>query len=134
MIIFLRHIPADAQKHEIASFIEPLLSDCPSGQTPRANLQNIEFLSLLDIHSNELEQHALVTVTPHHVAQYVLERIDGATFKGAPLSAREYVTRSLANDPRNGATAEAIERRVSERRRKPLLNAWQQNPVLVCSR
>lgn len=135
MIIFLRHIPAGSQKHEIASFIEPMFDDCPLDPVaPKATVQNIEFLSLRDIGSNIQERHALVTVLPNEVARHVLKRIDGAMFKGAPLSAREYVMRSLANDPRNGAGAdEAIERRISERRRKPLPNAWQQNPIPVYS-
>lgn len=128
MIIFLRNIPINTKKYEIATFIEPVFNDCFLG---RATTK----ISIQDIDSDTLEKHALVRVFPTEVAKRVLKRIDGAFFKNAPISAREYINRSSSNDPRNSAISQSIavlhDRRVSDRRRKPLMNSWQKDPILV---
>lgn len=136
MIIFLRNIPINTKKYEIAAFIEPVFTNCFLGRaTTKISIQDIEFLSIQDIDSDTLEKHALVRVFPTEVAKRVLKRIDGAFFKDKPISAREYINRSSSNDPRNSVISQSIallhDRRVSDRRRKPLMNSWQKDPILV---
>ncbi|MGJ0483890.1 MAG: hypothetical protein ACR65R_05065 [Methylomicrobium sp.] len=136
MIIFLRNIPINTKKYEIATFIEPIFNDCFLGRaTAKISIQDIEILSIQDIDSDTLEKHALVRVFPTEVAKRVLKRIDGAFFKNTPVSAREYINRSSSNDPRNSIISQSIallhDRRVSDRRRKPLMNSWQKDPILV---
>ncbi len=135
MIIFLRNIPTDTMKYEIANFIEPVFDDCFLGHSAdKLTIQDIEILSIKDLDSNSLEKHALIRVFPLDVARRVIKRIDGALFKNTPIMAREYINRSSSNDPRNSlekASAELLDRRHADRRRKPLLNSWQKNPILV---
>lgn len=136
MIIFLRNIPLDTKKYEIASFIEPIFNDCFLDKaTTTVSLQDIEILSIQDIDSTVMEKHALIKILPDAVGKRLIKRIDGAVFKNAPVSAREYVNRSPSNDPRNSALNEAttlLDRRIIlDRRRKPLLNSWQKHPILV---
>jgi hypothetical protein len=76
----------------------------------------------------------LVRIFPKEVARRVIKRIDGALFKNTPISAREYVNRSSSNDPRSSNPNQSyafLERRVGDRRRKPLMNSWQKDPILV---
>jgi len=135
MIIFLKNIPINTKKYEIATFIEPVFNDCFLGKsTAPVSVQDIEILSIQDVDSDALEKHALIRVFPKEVAKRVIKRIDGTTFKNTPITAREYVNRSLSNDPRNSITdaaAEFRDRRIADRRRKPLMNSWQKDPILV---
>ncbi|MGR8942414.1 MAG: hypothetical protein ACU83V_02815 [Gammaproteobacteria bacterium] len=135
MIIFLRNIPINTKKYEIATFIEPVFNDCFLGKsTTKVSVQDIELLSIQDMDSAALEKHALVRVFPKEVGIRVIQRIDGAFFKNTPIVAREYVNRSSANDPRNTNQDVAIgfqDRRVFDRRRRPLMNSWQRDPILV---
>ncbi len=136
MIIFLRNIPSETQKYEIASFINRPYNDRyldkPSAYI---SLEDIKFLSILDVNSNTLEKHALVNVFPNEAGKSIIKRLDGTTFKGKCIEIREYVNRTMNNDPRNELSADAIinynERRVSDRRRQPLVNSWQNDPILV---
>jgi len=125
----------NAKKYEIAAFIEPVFNDCfLAGTSAGISVQDIEILSIQDVDSNELERHALVRVYPNEVARRLLKRIDGAVFKNTRVSAREYVNRSFLNDCRNRAPSSAAEtrdHRIVDRRRKPLLNSWQKDPILV---
>jgi hypothetical protein len=135
MIIFIRNIPINTKKYEIASFIEPVFNDCFLGKsTTKISVQDIEILSIQDIDTDTLEKHALVRIFPKEVAKRVIKRIDGTLFKNMPVSAREYVNRSSSNDPRKSAGTpppDILERRTGDRRRKPLMNSWQKDPILV---
>jgi hypothetical protein len=55
-------------------------------------------------------------------------------FKNTRGSAHEYVSRSPLNDPRKLAGTpppDMLERRIADRRRKPLMNSGQKNPIPV---
>jgi len=136
MIIFLRNIPSETQKYEIASFIYRPYNDHYLNK-PSANisLEDIKFLSILDVNSNTLEKHALVNVFPNEAGKSVIKKLNGIIFKGKYIEIREYVNRSMNNDPRNELSADATinykEQRVSDRRRQPLVNSWQNDPILV---
>jgi len=135
MIIFFRNIPINTKKYEIAAFIEPAFNGSFLVRSrTKISVQDIEILSIQDIDSNEQERHALVQVYPDEVARRLIKHIDGAVFKNTPVSAREYVNRSSLNDSRNSGpstAAEILNRRVVDRRRKPLMNSWQKDPILV---
>ncbi|MGJ0486127.1 MAG: hypothetical protein ACR65R_16570 [Methylomicrobium sp.] len=137
MIIFLKDIPINAKKSEILAFIEPVFNDCFLGKpTSQLSIQDIEFLSIQDVTLNKLEKHALIKVSPREVARRMTKRMNGALFKNKPIMAREYVNRSSMNDRRLSATnvsTEFLDRRVADRRRVPLMNSWQKDPILVQS-
>jgi hypothetical protein len=136
MIIFLKNIPSETQKYEIADFIGRVMNACfLYNPNTKISLKDIEILSIRDVDSNALEKHGLVNVPLNEVGKKLIERLDGATFKGECIAVREYVNRSAHNDPRNGhstdTTIDFKERRASDRRREPLINSWQKNPILV---
>ena len=122
MIIFLRNIPPETKKYEIASFIGKVLNHCFLGiPSTKITIEDIEFLSIQDVDSNTLEKHGLVRVSPKEVAKRVIKKLDGTIFKGDYVTVREYINRSAHNDPRNellpDTTMDFKERRASDRRR-----------------
>ena len=135
MIIFLRNIPPETKKYEIASFIDRVFKKCfPDMPSTAILLEDIEILSIQDVDSNTLEKHGLVRVSPTEVAIRVIKMLDGTVFKGTHVTVREYINRSAQNDPRNAYPNTEInfkERRISDRRRSPLMNSWQKDPILV---
>ena len=135
MIIFLRNIPPETKKYEIASFIDKVFNKCfldrPSAEI---SIEDIVILSILDVDSNALEKHGLVRVFPKEVGKRVIKKLDGTIFKRKRVTAHEYVNRLALNDLRNRypcATIALKERRTSDRRREPLMNSWQKDPILV---
>jgi len=136
MIIFLRNIPLKTKKYEIAGFIERVYNHCFLGRpSTKISIADIEILSIQDVDSNTLEKHGLVRVSPKEVAKRVIKKLDGTSLKGTHVTVREYINRSVHNDPRNellpDTTKDFKERRASDRRRKPLINSWQKAPILV---
>ena len=137
MIIFLRNIPLETKKFEIAGFINKVINDCFLDRSSiKVSIGDVETLSIQDIDSNSLEMHGLVRVFPNEVGKRVIKKLDGTIFKQKPITVREYVNRSAQNDPRNTDTGSEIEfqdRRKSDRRRSHLMNSWQKDPILVHS-
>lgn len=138
MIIFLRNIPLETKKFEIANFINKVFTDCfLDRSSTKVSIGDIETLSIQDVDLNRIEKHGLVRVLPNEVGKRVIKKLDGAIFKQKPITVREYVNRSTRNDHRDtdpGAKIEFQERRTSDRRRSPLLNSWQKDPILVHSK
>jgi hypothetical protein len=115
MIIFLRNIPPETKKHEIASFINRV-----SNNHFMIAAMDIEILSIQDSNSKTLETHGLVRINPKEEGKKAIKMIDGAIFKGTRITVREYVIRSEHNDPRKNCQINNIdfkERRCSDRRR-----------------
>jgi hypothetical protein len=135
MIIFLKNIPINSKKYEIAAFIEPRVNHCCFGKSlTKVRIQDIEILSIQDMDNDSIEKHALVKVFPQEVGKCIMKRIDGVLFKNTTIAAREYVNRSSANDHRNLSQSDYPrfqDRRIFDRRRKPLMNSWQRDPILV---
>jgi hypothetical protein len=136
MIIFIGNIPSETKKYEIASFIGEVFNDCFLAKpSTHIALDDIKIISILDVHSNTLENHSLVKVSPNEAGKRLIKKLDGMFFKGKHITSHEYVSRSVHNDPRNQPQADTTnaftERRVSDRRREPLMNSWQNDPILV---
>ena len=129
MILFLKNIHSETKKYEIASFIDSVIYD------GFLLVEDIKIFSILDINSNTLETHGLVNVPKNEVAKRIIKKLDGMMFKGKSSEIREYANRSLENDPRDksisGAEIDLKERRDSDRRRKPLMNSWQNDHISV---
>ena len=135
MIIFIRNIPPETKKYEISIFINRVFSDCfLDKSSAKVSIEDIEILSIQEMDSNTIEKHGLVRVLSKEVGRRVIKRLDGTIFKQQRITIREYVNRSAHNDPRNtqlGTQIDFKERRMSDRRRRPLMNSWQKDPVLV---
>jgi len=135
MIIFIRNIPPETKKYEIAGFIDRVFNKCFLDRPSTIiKIEYIEILSIQNVDSNTLEKHGLVRIFPKEVGKRAIKRLDGTIFKGNHVTVREYVNRSAHNDPRNklpGTTIDLKERRASDRRREPLMNSWQKDPILV---
>jgi RNA recognition motif-containing protein len=115
MIIFLKNIPPETKKYEIASFINRV-----SNSHFIIAIMDIEILSIQDSHSKPLETHGLIRILLKEEGKKAIKIIDGTIFKGSRITVREYVIRSEHNDPRNRRQATTIdfkERRCSDRRR-----------------
>ena len=115
MIIFLRNIPPETKKYEIASFINRV-----SNSHFIIAIMNIEILSIQDSNSKTLETHGLIRILPKEKGKRAIKMIDGKIFKGNRITVREYVIRSEHNDPRKKhqiTTIDFKEQRCSDRRR-----------------
>jgi RNA recognition motif-containing protein len=122
MIIFLRNIPSETKKYEIASFINRV-----SKNHFIIAILDIEILSIQDSNSKTLETHGLIRILPKEEGKRAIKMIDGGIFKGNRITVHEYVIRSEHNDPRNKrqiTTIDFIERRCSDRRRSVNKNIY----------
>lgn len=137
MIIFLKNIPPETKKYEIASFIDRVINDCFLGKVDaKVSIEDIETFTIQEVDSNALDKYGLVRISPKEVGKRVIKKLDGTFFKRKRITVREYFNRSVQNDPRNmrpGTTIDFNEQRASDRRRIPLMNSWQMNPILVHS-
>lgn len=124
MLVFLRDIPAGTRHREISDFIKPAL------KKNRINpfsipglLEEIKMIGLQDNDRNTVEYHALLIVTPDPAAKRVIARLNEMPFKGRPTTVRQYIVRSIYNDPRVKSPIKRMvlkERRVGDRRRHNL--------------
>jgi hypothetical protein len=126
MIIFLRNIPSDTKKYEIANFVNSALNNTLLYGHPvtvtnitTEDIDIIDILSVENVDSNVIESHGLVRIFPDNVGEIAIKKLDGATFKGKPITIRKYIIRSERNDPRSKHPADIKfkEQRTSDRRR-----------------
>jgi len=121
MIIILRRIPDNTQKHEISSYLNPVLQGGIFQKSGYIELIKIQVIK--DTRTNSLEHHALVTIDSDVAAERVIKKLNGKAFKGKHIAVREYVYRSWHNDPRGSMgkeNAEQQEKRQIDRRRNKL--------------
>ncbi len=121
MIIILRRIPDNTQKHEVASYLNPVLKGGILQKSGQIELIKIQIIK--DTRTNSLEYHALVTIDSDAAAERVIKKLNGKAFKGKHIAVREYVYRSWHNDPRiksDGENTEQYEKRQTDRRRNKL--------------
>lgn len=113
MILFLRHIPAQARISDIAEFVTPAIR---SGWFKRrGQIVKIEILALHDKQVNAYEFHGLVEIEPESAARVAIKKLNGRSLKGKIITVREYHIRSWHNDP-----LDPRERLRNNRRRKEL--------------
>jgi len=137
MIIFFKNIPPETKKYEIARFIDRVINDCFLNKVDtKVSIEDIETFTIQEVDSNVVDKYGLVRVFPKEVGKRVIKKLDGTFFKKKRITVREYFNRSVLNDPRNmrpGARIDFNEQRTSDRRRIPLMNSWQKDPILVHS-
>ena len=120
MIIFIRNVPVDTQKEDIAGFIN-------SSGVP-ISIEDVVIFSAQNVDSSAPEQHGLVWVSPTEAGARVIKRLNGSLFKGQSTTVREYIKRSADNDPRKNNPDSAInfkDQRIADRRRKSSITPWQ---------
>jgi len=121
MLIFLRNIPPETKKYEIASFINRVINYCfLSDHVANILTEEIEILLIQYANSDTSETHGLFRISPVGVGKPLIKRLDGKIFKGKHIAASEYFIRFGCNDPRNKHPGTLIyfnEQRVSDRRR-----------------
>jgi hypothetical protein len=123
MIIFLRSIPPETKKYEIANFVNKALNNCSLYGRPitvaNISTEDIDILSIQNDDLNVFESHGLVRIFPDNVGEMVIKKLDGIIFKGKHITVRKYVIRSDHNDPRNKhpVNIEFKEQQTSDRRR-----------------
>lgn len=136
MIIFLKNIPPETKKYEIASFINEVINDCYLDNVKTTvSIENIETFTIQEVESNAFDKYGLVKIYPKEVGKRVIKKLNGTIFKQNHIVVREYVNRSASNDRRNVSqgTIDFNEQRTLDRRREPIMNSWQKYPILVHS-
>ena len=122
MIIFIKSIPPETKNEEISAFIHS------SGI--QILIEDVVIFSMPDVDASPLERFGLIWAYPRIAAIRVIQRLNGSLFKGQCVELREYMIRSVNNDPRKNNPNPAInvnEQRKADRRLKPLIMPWQIN-------
>ena len=98
MIIILRRISENTEKHEIIDFLTPAVK---GGLLKRSgHIENIKILILKDTVKNTIEYHGLVTIDSDSAANRAIKKLNRKFFKNRNIIVREYFHRSWHNDPR----------------------------------
>jgi hypothetical protein len=122
MLIFLRNIPPETKKYEIASFINRVIFNCSlSGQVANILTEDIEILLIQYANLNIFETHGLFRISPEQVGKTVIKRLDGTIIKEKHIAVSEYVIRYSSNDLRKKQPSTITcfkEQRASDRRRR----------------
>ena len=121
MIVFLRRIPANIKKYEIAAFLEPALKGGLFAKN--GYIEEIKILTHRDKQKNTLEYHGLVRIEPEAAAERVIKKLNGKPINGKHIVVREYFSRNWHNDPRLSRSHPNItfpDRRKADRRRHHL--------------
>ena len=120
MIIFIRNIPIETTKEDIVRFI--------NSSSVQLSIEDIVIFSIQDAATRTFEQYGLVWVSPEKAGARVIKRLNGSLLKETSVTVREYVTRSVHNDPRKNRPDTDItfkDQRISDRRRVTLIIPWQ---------
>lgn len=121
MIIILRRIPQNSQKHEVIEFLNPVLKGKifqKAGQ-----IEHIKILRLKNTQTKEIEAHAIVSIDSDTLAQKAILKLNRKAFKGKHIAVSEYFYRSWHKDSRVKVfqwNKELIEKRKGDRRRSTL--------------
>ncbi len=125
MLVFLKNIPASTNHQEIIDFVKPALKKNRLNLFSAAGkLEEVKIIGLKDNDLNTEEYHGLLIITPDTAAKRVIDRLNRNPFKGQRITIREYIVRSIHNDPRTKSLVKQMtlkERRRSSRRRHNLV-------------
>ena len=98
----------------------PLISPASRGRAKRCGI-----LRISDRRSKFMECHGLVSIEPIKSAMEAIERLNGISFHGNPVTVRRYFSRSTERDRRNHFDQQSVpehkDRRRSDRRRSHLM-------------
>ncbi len=124
MIVFLQRIPVKTVRQDIIDFIEPVVI----GKVFQKSgvIQDIEFLTLKDAQTKEVEVHVLVMISPDSAAERVIKKLNRKVFNGKHIAVREYHYRSWHNDPRvnmKESNGDLVNRRKFDRRGQKIKSA-----------
>ncbi len=122
MIILIKNVPFETNSEEVVDFIN-------SAQIP-LSIEEIVVFSKPSVDVSPLERLVLIWALPRLAVVRVMQKLNGSLFKGQCVELREYMIRSVNNDPRKNNPNPAInvnEQRKADRRLKPLIMPWQIN-------
>ena len=122
MIIIINNLPLETTSEDLNYFIK-------HAGIPISIEESVIF-SRPDIDSSPLERIALLWISPNSEGTRIIKRLNGRLFKGQNLVVREYIIRSVTNEPRKNepdTTTNFKEQRIAERRRNSLIIPWQIN-------
>lgn len=101
MIVFLRNIPNDTTRKEVANFLMSALKGGFFRATGK--IISIDFLAIQDNETQLTEYHCLVSILPDSAARRVIKKLHGQPLRNRRIAVREYVMRSWQNDRRSAA-------------------------------
>jgi hypothetical protein len=122
MIILIKNVPFETNNEDVVDFIN-------SARIP-LSIEEIVVFSKPSVDVSPLERLVLIWALPRLAVARVIQKLNGSLFKGQCVELREYMIRSVNNDPRKNNPNLAInvnEQRKADRRLKPLIIPWQIN-------
>ncbi len=91
MIIFLRNIPNDTLRSDIAKFIFPAIKGGLFRE--KGEIKFIKLLAMRGMFVKTVEHHALVAIEPDKVALRVIKKLHSTHLKGKRIIVRQYSPR-----------------------------------------
>ena len=129
MNILFKNIPIGITGYELAEFIESEFNvDNVESNKLAVTVCCIEMLERQDHFCHPLEQYGIVRISPPDLARKVIRQLDGCSFNRLKITVREYLNRSVVNDPRNNLIdmpEVILEKRVKDRRKHSLIYSRQ---------
>jgi len=125
MNILFKNIPIGITGYELAEFIETEFNvDNVESKKLAVSVCCIEILERQDHFCHPLEQYGIVRISPPDLAKKVIRQLDGGSYNQLKITVREYLNRSVVNDPRNNLIdmpEVILEQRVEDRRKHSLI-------------
>jgi len=127
MDIYIGNLPAQVKPADLKKIVTYVLIPHTFRDFVKRVVKNKDRIShsqidVIDAKSGERSvRYARAVIQPDYVARRVMQRLDHLTYQGSSLRAREFVTRSSANERRskqhkNLYAVQAYNRRMAERR------------------
>ena len=129
MNVLFKNIPIGITGYELAKFIESKFNvNCAENKRLAVTVCCIEMLERQDHFCHPVEQYGIVRISPPDLAKKVIRQLDGCCFNKLKVTVREYLNRSVVNDPRNNLIdmpEVILEKRVKDRRKHLLIYSRQ---------
>ena len=129
MNILFKNIPIGITGYELAEFIETEFNvDNIESKKLAVSVCCIEILERQDHFCHPLEQYGIVRISPPDLAKKVIRQLDGGSYNQLKITVREFLNRSVVNDPRNNLIdmpEVILEKRVKDRRQHSLIYSRQ---------
>ena len=122
MLVILRGIPANTNRYEILTFLQPALKGVFFKKKGR--IDHIRIVKIQDVERDTIEFHGLVRIEPDSAALRVIKMLNRKVINGKNIAVREFQARNWHNDPRIRRKAPKLgfpDRRQGDRRRKALV-------------
>ena len=127
MIVFFKNIPTGIKKFEFAKFIETSFNTGGIGRDSLyVPIGDIDIFEYQGADSHSMGQFGMVRIGQTTIANNVIKKLNGCTFRKSKITVRKFFNRETTNDPRlrNQDTPEVFkEQRLKDRRENTLTDS-----------